>query len=1188
MELLEWAGGGGFVEGRIRLRDRDSLRHLQFGQDLSEAATTKFTLPAANPLETGTNCNDPDSSPGICPFCLRFCRPAAGDVILTALIAAQSDRMDSNMTLTPSFPISAVMWAYLVAGFYGTTAFAQTSHALDVEKTIATVAEDPAPPLFFAGAIPRTKAVLDDATLNDVCSVGQNCWAVGERGVVLLSEDAGQSWETSALSKDCSLTSVCFLTNQIGFVAGAEFNPLSRRRNAVLLMTRDAGQTWTDLRSGGDTQALTAGFTRTTDLPPLSYVRFFDLENAIVVGRGDSIGTHGMVFRSQDGGQSWKALRNSEKIAGTNAIWTVGAFLSAKDGIVIGHGNAIGAVVADRIVTIKRPLNILRQIHAVSLSPDGQGWLAGDGAFLQHSTDGGITWKPVLSAVPPEMTEILDFKAVCHQGNTVCIAGSPGSLVLQSNDSGASWSARRTPDSAPINALTFAGQNVVVAIGPMGKIHRSPDGGATWNAVRNANYRSSILCLTTNPDSVSMRMLAKLSGDEGFRTVVTQPSARMPRQDIDDTLAGDRLSGILPQMGASAFERDWMFSRTHPLQNQVAAELRKTWDLETDGRVGELLPLRLARLLRIWRPDVVCIEPASADDQVAVIWKQALATAMQISAGEDHRSAVLDSVGLSPWTPKRTVVRELERTSSPLTFSGESLLANVGTLTDLIADHGKVQLAGDRFVNPVGKSPPTSTDSYATLNPSIAGAVPHMLAGMMVAPGTDSRRLLTHAAADQLGHMKRLAQKSQQQRAVLANQAQRTDTPLNLIAQLKTIGSGLPDRLAMRQLLSLSQMYERVENLEGQIAVLKEITERFPESPEAADACELLYHYYSSAELRFLRRRSEADSRQDKRNTDRDSHFIQQVGNTIPGIAKQPIMRAGTGQNLHNPQGSDQTAVTALWDANADAAMRQLNRLSPERASSSTLLLRHAANLRLRKNENGSNAILANAANQNGPFALMARAEMQAVFGAASAPVPVINLKKNAVKPYLDATLNDGIWEDATEIPMVTVGQSDAADAGCLIMLGWDDDHIYLSGRVNRVAGRHYDMDKTQTRTHDSRHGIRDRIQFSFDTDRDYTTAFHFTVDEAGQTSERCWKSRHWNPKWFVAADMDEQSWRFEIAIPQEELVEQAVKPGQLWAMQIHRTVPGVLQQTLKTPDNEGKSEAPAEHGLLRFIRNRN
>ena len=1063
----------------------------------------------------------------------------------------------------------------------------ETRSRVDASDAIPLIAEDPQPGLFFAGPIPRTKFIADDASLNAVCAVGNKCWAVGERGVVLISEDGGQTWTTSIVSTDCCLQSVCFLTNQIGYVAGSQFDSINRRRRPVLMMTRNGGEIWQSLcQHNADSRTIEAGFTAAADLPPLTYVKYFDLEEAIAIGRGDSVEAVAKVFRTQDGGRRWQVV---ESDAGT-ATWTSGAFLSSTDGLVIGRGSALGTVVAQKLVALRRPQPGLQQIHSASLSLDGHGWLAGDAAYLQHSQDGGITWKPADAALPPHMTDVIDLRAVCHRENVVCAAGSPGSLALQSTDGGKSWAARKLPGSVPVSSLCMVGNSTVIAVGALGVVRRSTDGGNQWTAVRNADYRTSVLCLTTNPEDVSFRMLASICGNEGFRAVVAQPSARIARPGIDDALAADRMSSTLPQVGANVFVQDWMFSRTQPQQSTVAAELMKTWELQSDGRVGELLPQRLAELIRIWRPDVVSIERATESDQVAAIWSQALGTALRIAAGTDHRGQILDSVGLAQWTVGRVVMRQPERSASPLSFSDDTLLKNLGTVSSLVANHCHNQLldAGDSVDAEDFRKP--TTDFYAIQGTENKAAVPHLLAGMMVAPGSASRRMLTHAGAEHLDQLQRLTRQAQQQRAVLANHAQRMDTPLNLIAQLKSVGADLPDHLAMQQLLSLAQMYASVENLDGQIAVLKEITERFPDAAEAADANELLFQFYSSAELRFLRRKAGTSSVTSATESRGTESLIQQVaGSSIPGIAKPIVMRAGRGQGLSNPQGSDNAAVAFQWDRNADIALDNLRRLSSERASSPELLLRHAANLRLRKDENRSNTALSLAGQDDGTYALLARTEMQAVYGAASTAVPVINLKKAISKPFLDATLIDEIWEDAAEIPLATVSRTGlSTDPGCLVMLAWDDDHIYLSGRVDKVAGREYYNNKTLARNHDAGHGNLDRVEISFDTDRDYTTAFHFTIDESGQTSERCWKSRNWNPEWFVAADADETSWRFEIAIPQEELVSQPLTPGDLWAMRIYRIVPGVLQQSLKDPETETAPTEAVGHGLLRFIRRRN
>ncbi|MEO1980238.1 MAG: YCF48-related protein, partial [Fuerstiella sp.] len=403
-------------------------------------------------------------------------------------------------------------------------------------SVLTIVAAEDLPAAFFAGPVPRTAAIADDASLNDVCSVGRDVWAVGDRGVIVRSHDGGNTWQTAVLPFECSLQSVCFLTNQIGYVAGARFDHFARRYHGVLLKTRDGGDTWQHVASTG--AAVTtpgvsiSGVHAGSDLPPLSYVRFFDMENGVAIGRLTVAG-QSSVLRTDDGGRTWRSLKTEEP----SGRWTAGAFLTPGDGIVVGSGSAYGAVVGEQLVTLARPLRTFREVNGATLSRDGHGWLVGDGGFLLQSRDGGISWVLPVGRLPTRLNDVVDFSSVDRNGTNVCIAGSPGSVVLHSNDDGRSWTFRRVSSAAPIRQVRFIDTTTVLAVGAFGVIHRSQDAGLTWAPVRNGDYRAAIMCLVTNPEDVSLRMLASISGDQGFRSVVVQPSARLASENIDDQLA---------------------------------------------------------------------------------------------------------------------------------------------------------------------------------------------------------------------------------------------------------------------------------------------------------------------------------------------------------------------------------------------------------------------------------------------------------------------------------------------------------------------------------------------------------------------------------------------------------------------------------------------------------------------------
>ena len=1065
-------------------------------------------------------------------------------------------------------------------------------------ETTENAADTTDPGLFHAGPVPRNAFLTADAKLNDVCGIGQHCWAAGERGVVVRSMDNGITWHTLATPVDCSLQSIGFLTNSLGYAGGFRLNPATRRFDGIFLRTRNGGESWTEVPAR--LQPPTANSSRLqleSGLPPILMVRFFDLENGIAICQSKAAESGSDVVRTSDGGQTWQLL-----VQDTEGVpWRTGDFLSINDGVIVGAGNSAAAVLESQVTTLAPPQRDLRNLRDASLDRNGQGWLAGDAGTLLTSTDRGVSWNPPPGKLSQMLNNLLDYRTVDHAGQTVCIAGSPGSVVLHSADHGNSWTFRQLSNGAPIEKLRFVGDQTVLAVGAFGIIHRSSDAGLTWTAVRNAQNRAAVLSLTTNAEDTSFRLITDISGEQGYRSVVWQPSGILPRNRTYTQHISDQMDHMVSLAGGNAFEADWMFARTQPLQHLVQSELQKAWNRQTDGRVSELLPQRLARAIRIWRPDVLTIECASSGDVVARTWLQTLAAATKLADGTDSNGQILDRTGLAPWTVSNVFVRQHGTNTSALAFRGDKLLTRCGTTTDLIAGFCRsglgtpnTPLFDDRL------SFDTAGHHYRIISNQTTAATPgHLMSGVSVSPGSASRRQLTQPR-HQLEMMRDITKKQTTQRAALVGHFRLPTASLNLIASLKDVGRELPDRLALQQLQFLARLYEDRDDLDGQIAVLNEIAERFPDAAESADAAEQLFQFYSSEELRFLRKK--VTTEQTQTGTSR----IRQASSTIPGvpstafpvpngrvvsagaIGRAPEARPGRGTVFANSNGSDTAAVEELWDRKAAAALNLLERLDPDRASSARIMLRKAANARRAGTMGAHQTILTEATSSGDLHSLLARAELQAMHGAATVPVPVTNVQRTATRPYLDGNLDEQCWQNATEIHLHSDASTPNSVADCLLMVSWDAEFIYLGARAEFTGDDHKTLDRTAARSHDADHGLRDRIQILFDVDRDYATGFQFTIDEAGQTSDYCWRSRNWNPQWFVAENADETSWRFEAAIPHGEMKLQPVRAGELWAVRMQRIVPGTLEQTLS---NKYESEQPTNtrgFGLLRFIRNQN
>ncbi|MCA9050446.1 MAG: hypothetical protein KDA89_17035 [Planctomycetaceae bacterium] len=1103
-------------------------------------------------------------------------------------------------------------------------------------SAFGVLARDSVTEPFFSGAIPRSAAIANDASLNDVAAVGSFVMAVGERSVLVSSRDAGITWTTNLLPIDCSLTSVCLLTNQIGFVGGIAFDPTSRGTYGVVFRTNDGGNSWTRVLRDPtvpppDGTGRLIGVVQ--DLPPIHSLRFFDLENAIAVCDVPETENGTGVFRTDDGGETWKPLTSGASASGqTQTFRHTGSFLSPTDGIIGGSGSSWAAVVGDQVVPLAAASATLRQVRGAAISREGNGWLVGDGGLLLRSDNGGVSWKPG-AAIPSAMQSVLDFHTVAQKGNAVCTAGSPGSFVLVSEDGGTTWNLRELNHSAPVHRLCFVSESSVIAVGSLGIIHRSDDGGQSWQTVRNSEYRTGMLNIVTNPHDTPYEMLASVSGDQGYRSVTIQPSAVLSdggRQDTDAKAA-------LTAAGGNEFLSDWMFARTQPQQEIVQQELVAAWSRQTDNRLAEVLPQRLAEHIRIWRPDVICLHRSSDRDQVFEIWRQVIDRAVQIAAGDAAADSALNSALLKPWTVSRIVEQLPDGTTSALVFSPEELLTQCGTTSRLIADHSRRRLKGGAGVtSQTSASAGDTSRTVAFAVRSAAGvtsAPSQLFSGIDALPGSAARRANSDSVGFDRRQLKSILQTDETQRAALMGHLQLRDTPLSLISGLRTAGANLPPTLALQQLQDLAHRYDDLDNLEGQIAVLREIVDRFPQSPVAGDAAEILFQFYSSDELRMIRQAEQVSAENPEAG-------ILQATARIPGVVGplQPQFRPGQGSRLPKTNGTYSDAVSELWDANAESAFDFLETHAPARAAAPAILLRQAANVRRTNAFGESSAVLSEAAQGTDRFSLFAQAEQQAVHGAARSPIPVINLpeitltaeprtntsaKTEAIngpaaatalpntnaqegldsedvaksetsassgRPYLDAALNEECWQTVPELHLLRADDPDPGDnPDCLIMLAWDREHLYISGRLERAPGHPDVADSAAPRHHDADHQALDRVEICLDTDRDYTTSFQFTIDETGQTSDLAWNSPTWNPKWYVAHDGEDDVWRFEAAIPFDQILTRPIRPGDLWSIRLRRVVPGVLEQTLQPPtdDAAGSRVDTGGTGLLRFIRSR-
>lgn len=154
----------------------------------------------------------------------------------------------------------------------------------------------------------QTPKALGAATLA-VTRAGKRLVAVGERGIVLLSNDSGRSWRQAQSPVQTTLTTVVFADAKTGWAAG---------HLGVVLRSDDAGSTWHKQLDGNQAAALVLQAAQATgDAKAIANAQrlveegadkpFFDLEFSDAQ-HGYVVGAYGLMLSTTDGGNTWAAV----------------------------------------------------------------------------------------------------------------------------------------------------------------------------------------------------------------------------------------------------------------------------------------------------------------------------------------------------------------------------------------------------------------------------------------------------------------------------------------------------------------------------------------------------------------------------------------------------------------------------------------------------------------------------------------------------------------------------------------------------------------------------------------------------------------------------------------------------------------------------------------------------------------
>lgn len=304
--------------------------------------------------------------------------------------------------------------------------------------------------------------------LTGLAHAGERLVAVGQRGHILYSDDAGQHWQQASVPVSSDLVAVHFPTPSQGWAVG---------HDGVVLHSRDAGATWSlqlDGRKVGP--IMLAYYQRLSDQQPddpslanlVNEARrvtaegadkpFLDVwfENEQV---GYIVGAFNLIFRTDDGGQTWTPWL--ERTANPTFLHLYALRPVGKDLFIVGEQGLVLKLDAQsgRFNAMPTPYS---GTYFGLVGKPGVVLVFGLRGNVYRSADGGASWAKV------ELGVNLSITAGTLGADGRIILLTQAGHVLVSADEGVSFQLQPRNGSAPVAAALFATPGTLLLAGVRG------------------------------------------------------------------------------------------------------------------------------------------------------------------------------------------------------------------------------------------------------------------------------------------------------------------------------------------------------------------------------------------------------------------------------------------------------------------------------------------------------------------------------------------------------------------------------------------------------------------------------------------------------------------------------------------------------------------------------------------------
>ncbi len=283
--------------------------------------------------------------------------------------------------------------------------------------------------------------------LMDIKQIASNrLVAVGERGHILVSDDAGQNWQQKLVPTEALLTKLFFIDEKNGWAIGHEQTILTPT-NAV------------------DTCVL-QHHSKSLDQPALFDVWFNDPQNGLAVG------AYGLYLATTDGGDSWNSIHQSDLedyeigfphfYSLTYQKTTKTLYMAGELGF-LAKSEDLGATWQK----LDSPYD--GSFFNIASLPSGDLLVMGLRGHLFKSSDNGSSWKEIETGTISVLQELV----ILPEGRLL-IVGTDGTQLLSDN-MGDSVSLIQRPDRVHLANAVVLNKNKILLVGIQGVIRANFD-----------------------------------------------------------------------------------------------------------------------------------------------------------------------------------------------------------------------------------------------------------------------------------------------------------------------------------------------------------------------------------------------------------------------------------------------------------------------------------------------------------------------------------------------------------------------------------------------------------------------------------------------------------------------------------------------------------------------------------------